>query len=69
MPHFAVEFPSKPNTKLVSVSQNEEGDLVIRRYQGSKNMGEAVVALGSDPEVDLDGNAVRELIENYRTLQ
>lgn len=68
MPHFAVEFPSKPQTKLVSITPTPEGDLVVCRYQGSKKLGQAGIVLGSDPEVDLDGEAVRELIENYRTL-
>lgn len=65
---FAFDIPIPPSTKLVSVTQDKDGDLVVRRYVGSKKMGEANIVIGSDPEVDLDGEAVRELIENYRTL-
>lgn len=53
--------------QLVSITEKDNGDLILRRYAGSFNTGEAIIEM-SDPTVERDPEYVQGLVENYRTF-
>lgn len=69
MAHFIRDGkPDEPSVRLVSITENEDGDLVLRRYAGALNTGEAIIEIGSDPTIERDSEYVQGLVENYRTF-